>query len=109
YVDNVVQANILVAAAPTQNIAGRVFNIATGNRFTLNEVIENLKALTGFSGTIQYDAPRAGDVKHSLADISAARQAFGYQPTVDFKEGLRRTVEWYRAQMEVTRQLSHAV
>lgn len=96
YVDNVVRANLLAAQAPAERIAGRTFNVATGVRYSLREVFELLKDVTGFEGEPKYDASRVGDVKHSLADISAAKAAFGYEPLVDFHEGLRRTVAWYR-------------
>ena len=98
YVENVVRANLLAAQAPAERIAGRTFNVATGVRYTLNDVFGLLKDLTGFQGEPRYDADRIGDVRHSLADITAAREAFGYAPTVDFKEGLGRTVAWYREQ-----------
>ena len=96
YIDNVVAANILAAGAPADNVAGRMFNIAMGRRRTLKEVFELLKPITGFYGEPNYDRDRVGDVKHSLADITAAREAFGYAPLVEFEEGLRRTVSWYR-------------
>jgi nucleoside-diphosphate-sugar epimerase len=98
YVDNVVKANLLAATAPAEAIAGRVFNVATGLRFTLNEAFEELKALTGYTGPPVYADRRLGDVMHSQADISAAREALGYEPEVDFHEGLRRTVAWYRGE-----------
>ena len=101
YVDNVVQANLLAAGADAKAIAGRTFNVATGVRFTLNEVFELLKPITGFRGDAVYDGERVGDVKHSLADIGAASEAFGYQPLVGFKEGLKRTVTWYREQLRL--------
>jgi nucleoside-diphosphate-sugar epimerase len=99
YVDNVVRANLLASQAAAHRIAGRTFNVATGVRYTLKEVFELLKEVTGYTGEPRYDADRVGDVKHSLADIGAAREAFGYAPIVEFKEGLRRTVAWYREQM----------
>jgi UDP-glucose 4-epimerase len=98
YVDNAVQANLLAASAPANQVAGRVFNIANGQRVDLNETIQVLKKLTGYSGKVTYGAERAGDIKHSLADISRARKHLGYDPKVEFEEGLRRTVEWYRSQ-----------
>jgi UDP-glucose 4-epimerase len=97
YIDNAVSANLLAATAPEAEVAGQMFNIATGNRFSLNETFEMLKPLTGYSGAIAYGAERSGDIKHSLADITHAQQKLKYQPLVDFKEGLRRTVEWYRS------------
>jgi UDP-glucose 4-epimerase len=96
FIDNVVQANLRATTAPAQKAAGRVFNVACGQRITLNQVFELLKKMTGFEGKAQYAAARAGDIKHSLADISAAQDALGYQPTVDFADGLRRTVAFYQ-------------
>ena len=97
YIDNAVAANLLAATAPEEDVAGETFNIATGRRFNLNETVELLRPLTGYSGDVEYAAERAGDIKHSLADISRAQQKLGYEPKVNFEEGLRRTVEWYRA------------
>ncbi|MGC2109911.1 MAG: SDR family oxidoreductase [Candidatus Korobacteraceae bacterium] len=96
YIENAVAANLLAATAPESDVAGETFNIATGHRFNLNETFGMLKPLTGFSGEAQYAAERAGDVKHSLADISRAEAKLKYRPLVSFEEGLRRTVEWYR-------------
>lgn len=96
YIDNAVEANLMACLAPSSDVAGKIFNVATGRRFTLNQTIEELKKITGYSGHIIYGPEREGDIKHSLADISAARKAFGYQPSVAFAEGLLRTVQWYR-------------
>lgn len=96
YVDNAVQANLLAAAAPAEKIAGRVFNVATGERHTLNETYRIIAEQLGWPHPPQHGPVRAGDVRDSLADISAAREAFGYDPRVGFEEGLRRTVAWYR-------------
>lgn len=109
YVDNVVRANLLVSQAPAERIAGRTFNVATGVRYTLKEVFGALKEITGFEGEPNYDADRVGDVKHSLADIGAAAQAFGYEPIVDFHEGLRRTVGWYREQSTAATKVAQGV
>lgn len=98
YIDNAVQANLLSAMAPAEKVAGRVFNVATGRRFTLNQTFDILKNLTGFTGEPNYEAPRAGDIRHSLADISRAQEAFNYEPAVGFEEGLKRTVKWYSEQ-----------
>ena len=95
YIDNAVEANLLACQAPAAKAAGQVFNIATGRRVTLNETFKLLQGLTGYSGQPNYGPERGGDIKHSLADISKAAAALGYQPKVDFEEGLRRTVEWY--------------
>jgi nucleoside-diphosphate-sugar epimerase len=96
YIDNVVSANFLAMTAPKKKVAGRVFNIACGERHTLNETFRVLARLLNFREQPIYGPPRVGDVRDSLADISSACKAFGYQPLVGFEEGLRRTVEWYR-------------
>ena len=96
FVANVVDANLLACAAPATQVAGRAFNTATGNRVTLNQTYAVLRKLTGYSGPPQYGPERAGDIKHSLADISRIEAAIGYKPAVGFEEGLRQTVDWYR-------------
>jgi len=96
YVDNAVNANLLACKASADKVSGRVFNVATGTRFTLNETFRLLAGIIGYKGQARYADSRAGDVKHSLADISRSQEAMGYQPTVNFEEGLRRTVEWYK-------------
>jgi UDP-glucose 4-epimerase len=98
FIDNAVSANLLACSAPAANCAGRVFNCATGRRVTLNETFEALKPLTGYKGTAKYAPERSGDIKHSLADITQAEKHLGYKVSVDFEEGLRRTVEWYKTQ-----------
>ena len=97
YIDNVVDANLLASAAPAEKVSGKVMNAATSSRITLNEVFALLCELTGYRGRPAYAEPRSGDIRHSLADIRLARELLGYQPRIDFREGLRRTVEWYRA------------
>jgi UDP-glucose 4-epimerase len=97
YIDNVVNANLLAAAAPAEKVSGRMMNLATGSRITLNEIFEILRELTGYNGKPAYAPTRAGDIRDSLADIRLAGELLGYKPTVDFREGLRRTIEWYRA------------
>jgi nucleoside-diphosphate-sugar epimerase len=96
YVENVVQANLRAVAADAANVAGRVFNVACGERHTLNETYGLLAGMLGFQHPPAFEPERSGDVRDSLADISAARDAFGYRPEVGFEDGLRRTVEWYR-------------
>jgi UDP-glucose 4-epimerase len=96
FVDDAVKANLLAAEAPAADVSGRVFNIATGTRFSLNQTYTLLKSIIGFSGKPNYAPARSGDVKHSLADIGLARQFLQYSPDVSFEEGLRRTVEWYK-------------
>jgi len=94
YVANVVQANLSAVAAP--GIAGQVFNIACGRSYTLLDLISVLNDILNTAVTPVYAAPRPGDVRHSLADITAAQRAFGYRPLVSFEEGLRHTVLWYK-------------
>jgi len=96
YIDNVVHANLLAAAAPAEKVSGKMMNVATGLRITLNRTFEILCELTGYSGKPAYADPRGGDIRDSLADIGLAAELLGYEPHVDFREGLRRTVEWYR-------------
>ncbi|MGD0569394.1 MAG: SDR family oxidoreductase [Candidatus Sulfotelmatobacter sp.] len=97
YIDNAVEANLLACKAPAARVAGKVFNIATGTRITLNETFKLLQRLTSYSGSPIYGAERGGDIKHSLADISAAEKNLGYKPKVIFEDGLRQTVDWYRS------------
>src|SRR5580700_1486163 len=96
YIDNAVEANLLACKAPAAQAAGKMFNVATGRRVTLNETFKLLQGLTSYSGQPKYGPERGGDIKHSLADISKAKAELAYEPKVDFEEGLRRTVEWYR-------------
>jgi len=96
FIDNVVDAN-LKAAETTRGI-GQIINVANGERITLNELFAELKELTGKRDVkVDYQATRAGDVKHSLADISRAREFLGFEPKVDLREGLRRTMDWWKS------------
>jgi UDP-glucose 4-epimerase len=97
YIDNAVEANLLACTAPAPQVAGKMFNVATGRRVTLNETFKLLQALTSYSGSPVHAAERDGDIKHSLADISAAEKSLGYKPKVNFEDGLRKTVDWYRS------------
>jgi UDP-glucose 4-epimerase len=96
FVENVVSANLLACTAAAQQAAGKAFNVATGQRFSLNETFKVLAKLTGYKGEAAYAPERPGDIKHSLADISLAQQHLAYRPLVDFEEGLKRTIAWYR-------------
>jgi nucleoside-diphosphate-sugar epimerase len=96
FVANAVQANLKACLAPAKEVSGRVFNIATGTRYSLNETFEILREIIGFSGLPKFEQARTGDVKHSLADISLAQKHLGYSPDVSFIEGLKRTVAWYQ-------------
>lgn len=94
YVENAVQATILAASTP--QAAGQVINIACGERRSLLDVVELLEDLLADRIEPKFEPARAGDVKHSQADIELARLLLGYEPEVGFKEGLKETVEWFR-------------
>jgi nucleoside-diphosphate-sugar epimerase len=94
FIDNVVQANLL--ALDAAGVAGEVFNIACGESVSLQSVVRLLAEMVNEDVRPEYRAPRAGDVKHSLADISKAQRLLGYRPVVSFREGLRRTFEYFQ-------------
>jgi nucleoside-diphosphate-sugar epimerase len=94
YVDNVVRANLLAARA--KQTRGQVVNIACGEAVTVNAIIGMINELLGKNVKPLYASARAGDVKHSLADITAARKLIGYEPVVLFREGLEKSIDWYR-------------
>src|SRR5215470_14316048 len=93
YVENAVQANLLAFEAP--NASGKVFNVGIGGRVSLNQVTETLAKISGNNLEVKHEPPREGDIRDSQADITQARDVLGYDPQVDFEEGLRRTFEWY--------------
>ena len=95
YIDNTVEANLAAASAPAAGASGRVFNVACGAATTLNDVVKLIGAGLGKQIAVTYAPGRVGDVKHSLADIAAARSALGYKGAISFEEGLRRTIAWY--------------
>jgi nucleoside-diphosphate-sugar epimerase len=94
FVDNAVHANLLACEAP--DVAGKVFNVGCGDRFSLNHVLAALRRITGKPLEAKYDPPRDGDIRDSQADISAARKFLGYEPQVGFEQGLQLTFDWYR-------------
>jgi UDP-glucose 4-epimerase len=94
YVENVVQANFLALRAMAA--PGHVCNVGCGEKITLNELIRLIEAILGIKAEVNYTAPKAGDVRHSLADLNLARRILGYEPKVMVKEGLKRTVEAFR-------------
>ena len=96
YIANAVRANLLALDVDAERVSGRVFNVACGERYSLTRLYVVLAGLTGYAGEPMVVERRAGDVDMSLADVSAAREAFGYEVVVGFEEGLRRTVEWVR-------------
>jgi nucleoside-diphosphate-sugar epimerase len=96
FIENVIEANVL--AADAREASGRVFNVACGKATDLNRVVKLISDTLGVPLTPTYETGRAGDVKHSLADISAARNVLGYTAAVSFEDGLLRTIEWYKRQ-----------
>ena len=108
YIDNAVSANLLACKAPPE-VCGQVFNVATGRRADLKETFTILKKIIGFRGDVKFGPERAGDVKHSLADISKTEKYLGYKPLVHFEDGLKKTVDWYRTQMRIVSRQSSAV
>ncbi|MEE9271522.1 MAG: SDR family oxidoreductase [Candidatus Krumholzibacteria bacterium] len=96
YIDNVVEANLLSARSPERG--AMVFNVACGERLSLNALCTRLRSIIGVDLEPDFGPPRAGDVKHSQASIDAIVSAFGYEARVDFDEGLKKTVAWYRGE-----------
>jgi nucleoside-diphosphate-sugar epimerase len=101
YIDNVVEANLLAAAA--SDVSGQTFNIACGERISLNRLLDDLRAIIGSDVQASHLERRPGDVKHSLADITQAEERLGYRPLIEFGEGLRRTVAYLQSQAEPDR------
>jgi nucleoside-diphosphate-sugar epimerase len=98
FIDNIVQANLLAAGAPEQQVAGRVFNGGTGASISLLQLVADINDLTKQQLQPQFKPARTGDIRHSQADISAIREALDYEPQVSWKDGLARTLEFYRQQ-----------
>jgi nucleoside-diphosphate-sugar epimerase len=96
YVDNVIAANLLAAEAPVEKVAGKVFNCATGESVSLLDLVNELNHLTGQTLEPCLEPPRAGDIRHSRADISAIEGGLGYRAQIHWREGLRRTLDFYR-------------
>ena len=95
YIQNVVDANL--KAAESAKGIGQVINIANGERISLNQLLDELKSLTGKPDVVaDYQEPRAGDVKHSLADITRARELLGFEPRVGLRPGLELTIDWWK-------------
>jgi len=94
YIQNVVDANLLACEKGHEDLSGEVFNIAFGKRVTLNDLVKKINKILNTSVVPNYSEPRPGDVKHSLANIGKARQFLGYDPKIDFEEGLRLTIEF---------------
>jgi len=98
FIDNVVHANLLAAEA--EAVHGEVVNIGCGERTDLNTMVGVFNEVLGTDLEPVYEPPRPGDVRHSVADITAARRLLGYEPQVTFREGLERTIDWYRWALE---------
>ena len=96
YIDNAVSANLLACSAPAEKVCGKTFNIACGGQVTLNEMVDALNRLMGTSIKPIHGSERAGDIKHSQADITLARQVLGYEPVATLEDGLTETVEWFK-------------
>ena len=95
YIDNVVEANLLAARAP--GVRSEVFNVGCGSRVSLLEIVAKLEAVLGRPLERRHTPPRPGDVLHTLADVAKAKRLLGYAPLVEFDEGFRRTVEYFRS------------
>ena len=95
YVANVVDG--VLRACEATGASGRIINVATGSSISLNALFEAMRRLIGATVKPEYAAPRAGDVRDSLADLRLAREILGYKPIVPFEDGLRATVDWYRS------------
>jgi nucleoside-diphosphate-sugar epimerase/soluble P-type ATPase len=100
YVSNVVSVNLLACHSP--KASGRVYNVACGAQVSLNQVVDILNRILGSKLSAAYEPSRAGDIRHSLADIGRAKADLAYVPSVGFEEGLKKTVEWYREYLETT-------
>ncbi len=96
FIENVCHANWLAVNAPAENCMGRPINIACHYATSLNQILDKLSQLLGKEVNAEYGPVRAGDVKHSLADISLAKELIGYEPQVYFEEGLEKAIDWYR-------------
>lgn len=108
YIQNVVQANLLAASAPAQDVSGNVYNVACGKNYSLLETYYTLAHLIGFDQQPVFASPRNGDIQHSLASIDRAKQDFGYVPSIGFVEGLSQTIAWYASKVESAPELISA-
>ena len=97
FITDAVAANLRATEAPAAQCAGRAYNVAGGASYSLLDLLGILQRLTGVEVTPSHVAPRAGDVRHTRADIEAAAADLGHRPVVSFEEGLARTVEWRRS------------
>jgi len=100
YVDNAVQANIKAMLSDNATAVNQVYNVACGESTSLNELVSILKAETNSTLEVTHGSNRIGDIEHSLADVSKAKERIGYSPDVDINEGLKRTVDWFKNRQE---------
>ncbi len=96
YIDNVCSANWLAATAPAEACQGQAVNIACHHATTLNQILDKIRSLLNVELKAEYADTRAGDVKHSLADVSLAKETIGYEPLVYFDAGLEQSIDWYK-------------
>ena len=96
FIENVCNANWLAAHATAAACRGAVVNIACGKRVSLNEILDLLRQLLESDIQADYQDARSGDVRHSLADVSLAKEVIGYEPAIFFEEGLKKAIHWYR-------------
>jgi UDP-N-acetylglucosamine 4-epimerase len=101
FVEDVVQANILAMFTPNAEAVNQVYNIAKGERTTLNELFDMLKEISGKQINAIHGPERSGDIKHSLANVSKAKKLLGYNPSTSPLDGLRKTFDWYKKEIEV--------
>jgi nucleoside-diphosphate-sugar epimerase len=94
FIEDVVQANLL--ACETDEAVGEIFNIGSGKKTSINQLVEELRKIFKADLRMAYGEPSPGDVKHSVASIEKAKRLLGYEPAVAFRDGLRRTMEWYK-------------
>lgn len=97
FIKNVVHGNLLAAAAPAADVAGKTFNVANGKTISLNQMLAQLNELLGTDVQPNFEDARVGDVRDSLADISGARKYLGYEPVVSFEDGLKQSIEFYKS------------
>ena len=98
YIANIVHANLLAARAPAAGVVGQVFNVGCGKGVSVNQLWEHIRTLAGVPLAPQYTEGRAGEVRNSVAGLAKTTRLLGYQPIIDFEEGLRQTVAFYRTQ-----------
>jgi len=98
YIDNAVLANLLAASAPAEKVSGEVFNVGCGDRISVNQLWREIQAVLGTSVDAVHGPPRPGDVRDSLASLDHIRERAGYEPVVELDDGIRRTVDWIKAE-----------